>query len=90
MTGSDPRRERQTRETVCSESFAVGRREFVEQVRVQLAVRGRHRAPTEAEGVYALKEPAVDYATHSTDEMARLSGDNTIVLAWNAVDQGFA
>jgi putative transposase len=72
--------ERQTRESAWSESLAVGRREFVEQVKAELGARGMHRTTTEAGHVHALKEPATAYGVHSAAEMVSLSGNNTIFL----------
>jgi putative transposase len=64
-----------------SESIAVGSLAFVEKVKNQLGVKATHRNVTEAEGSYALREPAEAYVGKFAGEIEALSSKNT--LLWN-------
>ena len=64
-----------------SEAIAVGSLAFVENVKNQLGLKAAHRDVREADGSYALREPAESYARNFTGENEALSSENTIL--WN-------
>jgi len=63
-----------------SEAIAVGSLPFVETVKNDLGVKAMHRE-VQADGTYALREPAEAYAPNFTGENEALSSENT--LPWN-------
>lgn len=68
------------RDTVWSESLAVGRPEFIDEIQTRLGVRAIHRKSMENGGVTTLREASLVYMDHFDDEINSLSGDNTILL----------
>jgi putative transposase len=64
-----------------SEAIAVGSLPFVETVKNDLGVKAMHREVVQADGTYALREPAEAYARNFTGENEVLSSANT--LPWN-------
>jgi len=54
---------------------------FVETVKNDLGVKAMHREMVQADGTYALREPAEAYAPNFTGENEALSSENT--LPWN-------
>jgi hypothetical protein len=64
-----------------SEAIAVGSLAFVESVKNQLGAKAAHRDVIEANGSYALREPAEAYAGNFTGKNEALSSENT--LYWN-------
>ena len=64
-----------------SEAVAVGSLAFVERVKNDLGVKAVHREVLQADGTYALREPAEAYAGNFTDKNKALSSENTIL--WN-------
>jgi hypothetical protein len=67
------------RDELWSEAIAVGSLAFVEKVKDQLGVKATHRDVTEAEGSYALREPAEAYAGKFTGGIEVLRTQNTIL-----------
>ena len=61
-----------------SEAIAVGSLAFVENVKNHLGVKATHRIVTEAEGSYALRDPAEAYGAKSTDEIEALRTQTSI------------
>jgi len=59
------------------EAIAVGSRSFIEKVKSELGVRATHRDIVEADGGYALREPAGAYASNFTAESETLGSQNT-------------
>ena len=68
------------RDPLWSESLAVGRPEFVDEVKAGLGTRATHRKSTESDGAFVLREPASRYRPHSEGEMAVLRGNNGFPL----------
>ena len=66
-----------------SESIAVGSLAFVESLKNQLGVKGSHRHEIEADGTYALREPAEAYGLSFAAENDALSSQNTFF--WNEI-----
>jgi putative transposase len=66
-----------------SESIAVGNFAFVEKVKGELGFKAAHRDVIEADGTYALREPAEAYASNFTSESEALSSQNTFF--WNEI-----
>ena len=64
-----------------SESIAVGTLGFAEKVKNELGFKAAHRDVVEAEGTYALREPAEVYASNFTGESEALRSQNTFF--WN-------
>ena len=64
-----------------SESIAVGKREFVENVKDELGVKAAHRDVIEADGTYALREQAEAYGLSFVAESEALRAENTFF--WN-------
>jgi putative transposase len=64
-----------------SESIAVGKREFVENVKDELGVKAAHRDVIEADGTYALREQAEAYGLSFVVESEALRAENTFF--WN-------
>jgi putative transposase len=64
-----------------SEAIAVGRLTFVENVQNQLGFKALHRDVMEANGTYALREPAEAYGLEFAAENEALRSQNT--LLWN-------
>lgn len=60
------------REPQWSEALAVGRRSFVEEVRVQLGHRARYRKVEESNGVSVLREASASYGHYSDAEIDAL------------------
>ena len=60
-----------------TESIAVGGKEFVEQTKERLGVRGQSREVIEAQGAYALREPRTPYITGFEEEKGVLRLRNT-------------
>ena len=52
------------RNSAWSESLAVGRSEFVENIKKALGVKAFHRNIKEKEGLLVLKEPSLSYTGH--------------------------
>jgi putative transposase len=64
-----------------SEAIAIGSLAFVENVKNQLGIKASHRNVIEADGSYALREPAEAYAGKFTGKNEALRTQNTFV--WN-------
>jgi hypothetical protein len=64
-----------------SEAIAVGSLVFVERVKNDLGVKAMHREVLQADGTYALREPAEAYANDFTGKNEALSSENTFY--WN-------
>jgi len=60
----DLRSEELTREGAWTESLAVGRPEFVEEIKTCLGIRCVHRKSVEIESAHVLREPSIAYTTH--------------------------
>jgi REP-associated tyrosine transposase len=60
-----------------SEAIAVGGLPFVETVKNDLGVKAMHREVVQADGTYALREPAEFYAGNFTGKIEVLSTENT-------------
>ena len=74
------RSKQQIREGAWSESIAVGRSEFVEEIKARLGVRGVFRDSVETEGAQVLREAAVAYGGHFAGKITSLREDNTVFL----------
>jgi hypothetical protein len=61
--------------------LSLGSLVFVEKVKSDLGVKAMHREVLQADGTYALREPAEAYAGNFTDKNEALSSENTIL--WN-------
>jgi hypothetical protein len=59
-----------------SESIAVGRKSFTDNIQQQLASRGQNRSIVSANGVAVLKEPQISYSTVLDGEKGVLSHEN--------------
>ena len=64
-----------------SEAIAVGRRSFVEKVKSELGSKAAHRDVIEADGSYALREPAEAYGLKFTAQNEGLSTQN--IFLWD-------
>jgi hypothetical protein len=71
-----------------SEAIAVGSLAFVETVKNDLGVKAMHREVIEANGTYALREPAESYARNFTGEIEPLSAENTLLWDESAGNVG--
>ena len=71
-----------------SEAIAVGSLVFVERVKNDLGVNAMHREVLQADGTYALREPAEAYAGNFTDKNEALRSENTIVWDESAENAG--
>ena len=67
-----------------SEAIAVGRSTFVEKVKNELGAKAMHREVVQADGTYALREPAEAYARNFTRENEALSSENTLPCGMKA------
>jgi hypothetical protein len=61
-----------------SEAIAVGSFAFVETVKNNLGVKAMHREVIEADGTYALREPAEAYAANFTGRIEASRSENTL------------
>ena len=66
-----------------SESIAVGRLTFIENVKSELGFRAAHREVVEGDKTYALREPAEAYASNFTGESEAPRSQNTFF--WNEI-----
>lgn len=66
-----------------TESLAIGRPRFVEQVKESLGVKARHREIVEQDGGHVLREDAAAYMPHLGHEKFALSEVNTVIWAKN-------
>ena len=64
-----------------SEALAVGSRAFVEEVKSELALKAQYRDVDEADGSYALREPASAYTDSFGTENSVLRAENAIFWA---------
>jgi len=64
-----------------SEALAVGSQAFVEKVKRELAMKAGHRDVDEADGTYALREPASAYTGSFGSENGILRAENAILWA---------
>jgi putative transposase len=64
-----------------SESIAVGSLAFIDKVKSELGLRAAHRDVVEADGTYALREPAEAYRLSFAAESESLRAENTFF--WN-------
>jgi L-fucose isomerase-like protein len=62
-----------------SEAIAVGSLAFVERVKNDLGVKAAHREVLQADGTYALREPAEACAGKFTDKNEALRSENTVL-----------
>jgi REP-associated tyrosine transposase len=69
-----------------SEALAVGSQAFVEKVKHELATKAGHRDVDEADGTYALREPASAYTGSFGTENGVLSAGNAIFWACNPLN----
>lgn len=69
-----------------SEALAVGSQAFVEKVRHELALKARHRGVDEADGIYALREPAGAYTGNFGTENDVLRAENAVFWTHNPVN----
>ena len=65
------------REERWSESLAVGGQAYLDQIKAALGGRAFHRQITEAQGIYALREPAASYTPRFDGKNSALSPNNT-------------
>jgi len=68
------------REPVWTQCLAVGHKDYVKGVKLELGIAGRHRSIVEENDAYGLKEPVMPYATHLEYEMDVINAENTILL----------
>lgn len=68
------------RDSVWTESLAVGRSRFVEEIKERLGIRAQNRDTLETYGAHVLKEPASPYTPHFEPKMVCLSGENLVFL----------
>jgi len=68
------------REPVWTQSLAVGHKDYIKGVKLELGMAARHRSIVEENDVYGLKEPVMPYATHLECEMDILNAENAILL----------
>jgi hypothetical protein len=61
-----------------SESIVVGSLAFIDKVNSELGFRAAHRDVVEADGTYALREPAEAYALGFAAENEALRAENTL------------
>ena len=66
------------RDSLWTESLAVGSENFIEGVRQALGVRGRYREVTEGGDAHMLREPLVAYDSHLGHKMSALSATNRV------------
>ena len=71
------------RDSGWTESLAIGRPGFVDQVKESLGVKARHREIVEQDEVHVLREDAVAYMPHLGHEKGVLSEVNTVIWAEN-------
>ena len=71
-----------------SEAIAVGSLAFIETVKNNLGVKAMHREVIEANGTYALREPAESYERNFTGEIEPLSAENTLLWDESAGNVG--
>jgi putative transposase len=71
-----------------SKAIAVGSLAFIETVKNNLGVKAMHREVMEANGTYALCEPAESYARNFTGEIEPLSAENTLLWDESAGNVG--
>jgi putative transposase len=69
-----------------SEALAVGSQAFVEKVKRELALKARHRNVNEANGTYALREPARAYTGNFGTENGLLRAENAVFWKRNPVN----
>lgn len=62
-----------------SKAIAVRSLAFIETIKNNLGVKAMHREVIEANGTYALREPAEPYARNFTGEIKPLSAENTLL-----------
>ncbi len=73
--------ESNSRESIWTESVAVGNWQFVEMIKIQLGIEARGRKVEEKNGIYNLKESQNSYGAVFDPEKAGLSPENTYF--WN-------
>jgi putative transposase len=60
-----------------SEALAVGSQAYLDKIKAALGGRAFHRQITEAQGIYALREPAASYTPRFDGKNSALSPNNT-------------
>ncbi|MES0328000.1 MAG: transposase [Gammaproteobacteria bacterium] len=68
------------RDLAWSQNLAVGHKDYVENIKMELGITGRNKLVVTGNDAYALKEPVVPYIAHLDYEMSVLSGENTVLL----------
>lgn len=68
------------RDSIWSASVAVGRPEFLDTIKTQLGLKGRHLEASALAGTHVLKEPGPGYSAHFGPKKGVLSGDNLVFL----------
>jgi len=71
------------REGIWTESLAVGRSTFIDDVRDSLGIKARHRSIADYDHSYVLREPLGIYRHHLSAEKADVSGKNTVIWSDN-------
>lgn len=74
------RAEQRPRESIWTKSLAVGRPDFVENVKVARGMKVQHREVCEQKGVHTLQEPAVSYTSRSGHDNHALRDENDVLL----------
>ena len=67
------------RDSAGTESLAIGRPSFVNQIKESLGTKARHREVLEQEEAHVLRESAAAYIPHLEQEKGILSSENTII-----------